>query len=202
MSKQKIPPAPFQRITSPEYVDRSERFRMQVRVSTFHFNKNLTKKSRTEILKTNMLNVYSQRLKMMKPWLQKRAIELWGGMKVCFVEIKLMMVETLDQIPICKKLPNAQNGTLCILAGTLFKEMPLVPRVLDEYAKEVLFFLQHLLILTRQSDLLFQSLHAIVMSVTKYSILEDEEGRTQLVGEEILKIDTVVTGKLLRNHNF
>lgn len=42
-----------------------------------------------------------------------------------------------EKLPIKDKLLGISDNERCIIVGTLFKEMPLVPRVLDQFTKEV-----------------------------------------------------------------
>ena len=42
-----------------------------------------------------------------------------------------------DKLPVIEKLLQIQDNQRCIIVGTLFKDMPLVPRVLDQFTKEV-----------------------------------------------------------------
>ena len=67
-------------------------------------------------------NIYFKRLEALKADALATAHKNWNQHK------KLKVIE---------KLLDIQEDERCILVGTLYKEMPLVPRVLDQFTTEV-----------------------------------------------------------------
>jgi len=67
-------------------------------------------------------SLYYYRLKALQPDLLKTVEQRW-----C-VEEGLPIVDRILQLGV---------GTKCVVTGTLFKEMPLRPNILESYAKEV-----------------------------------------------------------------
>src|SRR5689334_5847451 len=72
-------------------------------------------------------NIYFKRLEVLKPRAIAAARSKWNQ------NGEIEVLEKLLDIGI-------GEGRRCIIVGTLYKEMPLVPRVLDQFTKEVCDF--------------------------------------------------------------
>ncbi|PRP79665.1 DNA-directed DNA polymerase delta 2-like [Planoprotostelium fungivorum] len=106
--------------------------------------------------------IYSHRLKILRPVVAQAAERKWGK----------------DKIPVCEKLLQIKDQQECVVIGTLYKHMPLIRRVLDDF-KEKSIPVPPPQNYTSDKDSL---------------VLEDESGRTTLVGGDHLGISSLVTG--------
>lgn len=109
--------------------------------------------------------IYSKRLEILKKFIVENATKKW------------------KKVPIMSKISDSTvSGELCVIVGTIFKEMPLISRILKEFTSERALIPQP----PRQS----------YISKEDRVLLEDESGRILLSGNMIQK-DVVVTGIIL-----
>jgi DNA polymerase delta subunit 2 len=74
--------------------------------------------------------IYNHRLSILKPALQKRAKEIW-------IDEQNMTEDDDEDIRIVERILDMPVGKKCVVVGTIYKHMPLLPTVLEMYAKEV-----------------------------------------------------------------
>eukprot|EP01089_Gocevia_fonbrunei_P001663 TRINITY_DN1154_c0_g1_i1.p1 TRINITY_DN1154_c0_g1~~TRINITY_DN1154_c0_g1_i1.p1 ORF type:complete len:441 (-),score=82.13 TRINITY_DN1154_c0_g1_i1:25-1347(-) len=111
--------------------------------------------------------LYSHRLIRMKSQLLEKAIRHWRD-------------DVHDEPPIkVKRILEIKSGKLSIVAGTLYKEMPLRPNILESYAKE--------------RSIIPPQTRSNYVSDKDVLILEDDSGRIKLLGDSFCK-DSLVTG--------
>ena len=118
---------------------------------------------------TQFNNVYKNRINQMRPILRKEAIRKWGS-----EEESLNFMDKIIEA-------EANQGQVCVLIGTLYKEMELKPSVLDEFKDYSAAKVELLPNITSVSDSL---------------ILEDDSGRVKLKGMEAIT-STLVTGVIV-----
>jgi len=118
---------------------------------------------------TQYNKIYNNRLSLMRPLLKHEAVRKWGseigGEKLIFTD-KIIEAES-------------NMGQICVLIGTLYKEMALKPSVLDEFKE-------------------YSSVHGEVKpynisSSSDSLLLEDDSGRVTLRGMEPVT-SSLVTG--------
>eukprot|EP01102_Stenamoeba_stenopodia_P003891 TRINITY_DN14011_c0_g1_i1.p1 TRINITY_DN14011_c0_g1~~TRINITY_DN14011_c0_g1_i1.p1 ORF type:complete len:491 (+),score=111.38 TRINITY_DN14011_c0_g1_i1:187-1659(+) len=114
--------------------------------------------------------LYFARLKTMRPWLKEKAEKKWKK----------------KDIPLVPRILELKEGERCYVIGTIFKDMPLKPSVLAEYAKE--------------RAILPPPPRESYVSDGDSLILEDDTGgRVALVGasESSLPVESFVSGMVI-----
>lgn len=119
--------------------------------------------------------LYYHRLQKMRPRLLQAAKERWEGK----LGVSSSSSSTAKLPRIVNKILELRADEEVIVAGTLYKEMPLRPNILESYAKE--------------RSIIPPPLRSNYVSEKDRLIIEDESGRISLVGVD-LPTDLVVTG--------
>lgn len=95
-------------------------------------------------------NIYFVRLVELRPIVEERAKERWGGIRgelttppPCLAspmlgELGLADVEiSLGKPPLLPRILNLQRSQLCYIVGTVYLDMPMKPNVLEDMARDV-----------------------------------------------------------------
>lgn len=79
-------------------------------------------------------HIYSKRLEKLRTYVSQEA-------KIKFHGLNSRISPYFVEAVFCDKISKAEDGVMSVITGTVIKEMPLITRVLDEFAKDVFSFL-------------------------------------------------------------
>lgn len=87
--------------------------------------------------------LYTNRLSELKPAVLEKAKREWietgkcSNREMISISYKLFVENTPNKPRLAEQILDVRVGEECIIIGTLFKDMPLKPNVLQEYSKQV-----------------------------------------------------------------
>jgi DNA polymerase delta subunit 2 len=85
-------------------------------------------------------NIYFVRLVELRPIVEERAGERWGGVrgKIQHLPRKVLLEADISgKPPLLPRILNLQRSQLCYIVGTIYLDMPMKPNVLEDMARDV-----------------------------------------------------------------
>ena len=91
----------------------------------------------TRSYKHQYSNIYFVRLVELRPIVEKRASERWGGVRGESARVYAGPADMSGKPPLLPRILNLQRSQLCYIVGTVYMDMPLKPNILEDMARDV-----------------------------------------------------------------